>query len=166
MFTLYHRSHSRAQEQVLFSHTIGLCGSLHYYIKNRPTALPTPRALEGAAVRWTFEPILGRPARHEVQHDLLEGGVGLGREGALLGDPGEQVLLGDADVRQEVLLELGDLGRVDLVQVSAHAAVDDGHLLLDGHRHCTTDTESVNTIPQYELQRREHNTKLKFIPVF
>ena len=34
---------------------------------------------------------------------------------------------------EELLLELGDLGRVDFVQESPDTAVDDGHLLLNGH---------------------------------
>ena len=42
-------------------------------------------------------------------------------------------LLGSLDVSEELLLELGDLGRVDFVQESPDTAVDDGHLLLDGH---------------------------------
>jgi len=37
------------------------------------------------------------------------------------------------DVLHEGLLEAGDLGGVHLVQVSPHASVDHGHLLLDGH---------------------------------
>merc|ERR1719232_1325799 len=37
------------------------------------------------------------------------------------------------DVGQELLLELCDLGGVDHVQESPDTAVDDGHLLLDGH---------------------------------
>merc|ERR1712020_456842 len=42
-------------------------------------------------------------------------------------------LLGSLDVSEELLLELGDLGRVDFVQESPDTAVDDGHLLLNGH---------------------------------
>merc|ERR1739844_542655 len=41
--------------------------------------------------------------------------------------------LGSLDVSEELLLELGDLGRVDFVQESPDTAVDDGHLVLDGH---------------------------------
>ena len=41
--------------------------------------------------------------------------------------------LGSLDVSQELLLELSDLGRVDFVQESPDAAIDDGHLVLNGH---------------------------------
>ena len=34
---------------------------------------------------------------------------------------------------EELLLELCDLGRVDFVQESPDTAVDDGHLVLNGH---------------------------------
>ena len=34
---------------------------------------------------------------------------------------------------QEILLEICDLGRVDFVQESPDAAIDDGHLVLNGH---------------------------------
>ena len=41
--------------------------------------------------------------------------------------------LGSLDVSQELLLELGDLSRVDFVQESPDTAIDDGHLVLNGH---------------------------------
>ena len=50
----------------------------------------------------------------------------------------QQRLLGSLDVGKELLLELGDLGGIDLVQESPDTAVDDGHLLLDGHGHVLT----------------------------
>ena len=45
----------------------------------------------------------------------------------------QQRLLCSLDVGKELLLKLGDLCGVDLVQESPDTAVDDGHLVLNGH---------------------------------
>ena len=76
--------------------------------------------------------LAGEPG-HEGGDDLVQRGVGLGAQVAVSGDLVEKSGLGALDVGQELLLELGDLGGVDLVQESPDTAVDDGHLLLDGH---------------------------------
>uniref|UniRef100_A0A182SVP3 Uncharacterized protein n=1 Tax=Anopheles maculatus TaxID=74869 RepID=A0A182SVP3_9DIPT len=78
---------------------------------------------------------LGGEGGQEAGDDGLQLSVGLVRDLALRGDLLQQRLLVRLDVRQEFLLELGNLARVHLVQVTAHTAVDDGDLLLDGHRH-------------------------------
>lgn len=64
----------------------------------------------------------------EVSDDLLEGRVRLGRDLAVLGDGGEQRLVGSLDVLGELLLEGRDLGWVQFVEVSAYTAVDDSNL--------------------------------------
>lgn len=72
---------------------------------------------------------------HEISDNLLQFGVCVGGNVALLGDAGQDVSVAGLHHGHELLLELGDLGGVQLVQVATHAAVDDGHLLLDGHGH-------------------------------
>ncbi len=48
-------------------------------------------------------------------------------------DCSEQVLVLAEDVLQESLLELCDLARLHLVQVTSDTSVDDCYLLLNGH---------------------------------
>jgi len=45
----------------------------------------------------------------------------------------EQRRVVSSHVRQECFLEIGDLGWIDFVQVAAHAAENDHHLLRDVH---------------------------------
>ena len=74
-------------------------------------------------------------AGDKVCDNLVKGSVRFRAEMAISSNFVQQRLLCSLDVGQELLLELCDLGGVDLVQESPDTAVDDGHLLLDGHGH-------------------------------
>ena len=76
---------------------------------------------------------LTRKSSNEGRDNLVEGSVRLGAEVTIGTNLVQKGLLGSLDVSEELLLELGDLGRVDFVQESPDTAVDDGHLLLNGH---------------------------------
>ena len=76
---------------------------------------------------------LSREAGNEVCDNLVEGSVRFLAEMSISSNFVQERLLCSLDVGQELLLELCDLGGVDLVQESPDTAVDDGHLLLDGH---------------------------------
>merc|ERR1712179_503897 len=76
---------------------------------------------------------LTRESGNKGGNNLVEGSVGLGAQMTVSANLIQERLLCSLDVRQELLLELGDLGRVDFVQESPDTAVDDGDLLLDGH---------------------------------
>merc|ERR1739847_212795 len=77
--------------------------------------------------------ILNQKTSNEGSDDLVEGSVRLGAEVTIGTNLVQKGLLGSLDVSEELLLELGDLGRVDFVQESPDTAVDDGHLVLNGH---------------------------------
>merc|ERR1739847_134127 len=77
--------------------------------------------------------ILNQKTSNEGSDDLVEGSVRLGAQMTVGTDLVKEGFLGSLDVSEELLLELGDLGRVDFVQESPDTAVDDGHLLLNGH---------------------------------
>ena len=81
---------------------------------------------------------LSREAGNEVCDNLVEGSVRFLAEMSISSNFVQERLLCSLDVGQELLLELCDLGGVDLVQESPDTAVDDGHLLLDGHGHVLT----------------------------
>ena len=76
---------------------------------------------------------LTRESSNEGGNNLVEGSVRLGAQMTIGTNLVKEGLLGSLDVSEELLLELGDLGRVDFVQESPDTAVDDGHLLLNGH---------------------------------
>ena len=76
---------------------------------------------------------LTRKSSNEGRDNLVEGSVRLGAEVTIGTNLVQKGLLGSLDVSEELLLELGDLGRVDFVQESPDAAIDDGHLVLNGH---------------------------------
>ena len=76
---------------------------------------------------------LTRKSSNEGRDNLVEGSVRLGAEVTIGTNLVQKGLLGSLDVSEELLLELSDLGRVDFVQESPDTAVDDGHLLLNGH---------------------------------
>merc|ERR1712088_732312 len=76
---------------------------------------------------------LTRKPSNEGSDDLVEGSVRLGAQMTVGTNLVKEGFLGSLDVSEELLLELGDLGRVDFVQESPDTAVDDGHLVLDGH---------------------------------
>ena len=78
---------------------------------------------------------LGGETGDEVFDDLVEGSIGVLAQVTIGGDLVQERLLCSLDVGKELLLELGDLGRVDFVEESPDTAVDDGDLLLDGHGH-------------------------------
>jgi len=73
--------------------------------------------------------------RHEICHHFVQGLIAGFAQVSVLSNLVEEWSLGGADVLGELLLELCDLGGVHLVEESPDAAVDDGHLLLDGHGH-------------------------------
>ena len=70
---------------------------------------------------------------HEVNHDLVQGGVGGGAQHAVSGDGVKESLLGSLHVGEELLLELGDPGGVNFVKEPSDSTVDDSDLVLDGH---------------------------------
>ena len=76
---------------------------------------------------------LTRESSNEGGNNLVEGSVRLGAQMTIGTNLVKEGLLGSLHVSEELLLELGDLGRVDFVQESPDTAVDDGHLLLNGH---------------------------------
>ena len=76
---------------------------------------------------------LTRKPGNESSNNLVESSVRLGAQVTIGTNLVKEGLLGSLDVSEELLLELGDLGRVDFVQESPDTAVDDGHLLLNGH---------------------------------
>ena len=79
------------------------------------------------------EKSLTRESSNEGGNNLVEGSVRLGAKVTIGTNLVKKGLLGSLDVSEELLLELGDLGRVDFVQESPDTAVDDGHLLLNRH---------------------------------
>ena len=79
--------------------------------------------------------ILTLESGNEISDNFLQLGISVWGDESLLGNAGEDVLVTGLDHGHKLLLKLGDLGWVHLVQVATHAAVDDGHLLLDGHWH-------------------------------
>ena len=76
---------------------------------------------------------LGRVASNEVGDNFVESCIRLLAEMTISSDLVKKSLLCSLHVSQELLLKLGDLGGVDFVEESSDSAVDDGHLLLDGH---------------------------------
>merc|ERR1712088_551365 len=76
---------------------------------------------------------LTRKPSNEGSDDLVEGSVRLGAQMTVGTNLVKEGFLGSLDVSQELLLELGDLGRVNFVQESPDTAIDDGHLVLNGH---------------------------------
>ena len=81
---------------------------------------------------------LGRVASNEVGDNFVESCIRLLAEMTISSDLVKKSLLCSLHVSQELLLKLGDLGGVDFVEESSDSAVDDGHLLLDGHGHVLT----------------------------
>ena len=79
------------------------------------------------------EKSLTRESSNEGGNNLVEGSVRLGAQVTVSANLVQKRLLCSLDVGKELLLELGDLSGVNFVQESSDAAVDDGHLLLDGH---------------------------------
>jgi len=76
---------------------------------------------------------LTRKPSNEGGDNLVEGSVRLGAKVTIGTNLVKEGFLCSLDVSEELLLELGDLGRVDFVQESPDTAVDDGHLVLNGH---------------------------------
>ena len=76
---------------------------------------------------------LTRKSSNEGRDNLVEGSVRLGAEVTIGTNLVQKGLLGSLDVSEELLLELSDLGGVNFVQEAPDTAVDDGHLLLNGH---------------------------------
>jgi hypothetical protein len=74
---------------------------------------------------------LGLEGSQEVDDDGLELGIGVLAELTLGADGVQQILLRASQVLQELGLELGDLARLELVQVTAHTGVDNANLLLN-----------------------------------
>lgn len=75
----------------------------------------------------------GSERSHEVHNDFLEFSIDLIGDLALGSDGLENILVGCLDVGQEFLLESGDLGWVQFVQVASDTAVNYWHLLFNGH---------------------------------
>ena len=75
----------------------------------------------------------GSEGGHEVNDDLLQFSIDLVGDLAFGGNGLQDVLVGSLDVSQEFFLEGGDLGWVQFVQVASDTAVDDWHLLFNGH---------------------------------
>jgi len=65
---------------------------------------------------------------HEFLDNVLQLSIDSWVNLSLLGDGVKHSLLGALDVLQEFLLELGDLCGIQLVQMTAHTAVDDSNL--------------------------------------
>ena len=76
---------------------------------------------------------LTRKPGNESSNDLVESSVRLGAQVTIGTNLVKEGLLGSLDVSEELLLELSDLGGVNFVQEAPDTAVDDGHLLLNGH---------------------------------
>ena len=90
------------------------------------------------------EKSLTRESSNEGGNNLVEGSVRLGAQVTVSANLVQKRLLCSLDVSQELLLELGDLGRVNLVQESPDTAVDDGGLLLNRHGDVLTLLEQLS----------------------
>lgn len=77
---------------------------------------------------YTLHALLRREGADKFGDDLLQSGVGVGRDLAVLGDGAQQSLVAGLDVLGELLLEGSDLGGVQLVEMATDTAVDDGNL--------------------------------------
>lgn len=76
---------------------------------------------------------LAEEALDEVDGDVLESGLEVLAQGALLVNSGEQVGLVGLEVGKEVSLPLEDLVDGDSVEVTVDTSVDEGNHLVNGH---------------------------------
>lgn len=67
----------------------------------------------------------------EIDNNFLESSIAFLAELTLSANLGQEVLLRSSQVLQELSLELGDLVRLELIQVTTHTSVDDADLLLN-----------------------------------
>ena len=81
---------------------------------------------------------MGVEGGKELLDNLVEGSIGVLAKMTVSSNLVQKRLLCSLDVGKELLLEIGDLGRVNFVQESPDTAVNDGDLLLDGHGHVLT----------------------------
>ena len=76
---------------------------------------------------------MGVEGGKELLDNLVESSIGVLAKVTISGNLVQQRLLGSLDVGKELLLKLCDFGRINFVQETPDAAVNDSDLLLDGH---------------------------------